>query len=104
MSARSFTLNKVRQGNITVLNDGTAIQLHNTVVAKIDNGAIIVNSGGWHTNTTKTAINRFLSLIGSDFGVMQKKGEWFLTNGKTTVPFTDNMKVPGPSKLEKALA
>ncbi len=106
MSARSFTLDKKRQGNITIVrseNGGIVVQLHgHSVAGKDETGAIFVNSCGWHTVTTKTAINRFLDLLGVNWGVTQKKGNWFLTDNKTTLEFKDGMRVP-VSKLELAL-
>jgi len=98
MSARSFNINgKMRQGNITVLNDSdvVAVILHNTTVMMFSrkNNKVILTSGGWRTPTTKTAINNALrqleSLIGQPMpGVFQKKGEWFLTDG---TKFQDGM-------------
>lgn len=80
MSARSFNLNKKKQGNIEVIqseNGYISVLLHGHKVAcKFDSGEIILSSCGYHTPTTKTAINRFLELIGRDERVVQVKGEW----------------------------
>jgi hypothetical protein len=106
MSARSFNLDKKRQGNITVEVKGNVIdvRLHGHLVAYQNAiGEVIVSSCGWHTVTTKTAINRFLNLLGSRWGIMQKKGDWFLTDNNQVIPFKDGMKVPSVSKLERAL-
>ena len=87
MSARSFTLNKRRQGNITVKRtnvDGEGEQvmiiLHSTaVITKQPGGEIILSTGGWRTVTTKTAINRGLELLGIKAHVSQRKGNWYVT-------------------------
>jgi hypothetical protein len=109
MSARSFTLNKksgAKQSNIVVYkyDDGSIIvNLHgHTVAAKNALGEITLSSCGYYTNTTKTAINRFLTLMGLSFGVMQKKGEWFLVGEGSKVNFVDGMKIPS-SPLERLL-
>jgi hypothetical protein len=100
MSARSFDINgKMRQGNITVLNDQdvVAVILHNTTVMMFSKklNKIKLTSGGWMTPTTKTAINNALSQLESIVGqsmpqVFQKKGEWFLTDG---TKFQDGMEL-----------
>ena len=96
MSARSFDLNgNKRQGNITILN-GESIKevvLHRTVVVSIQPNQIVLNSGGYRTNTTKTAINRALTQLDNSNRVVQIKGKWFLTDGVNKVEFFDNMAI-----------
>jgi len=61
-----------------ILPDGSVgIMLHSTYVVKIhpDNSATL-NSGGWHTSTTKDRINQY-----SPVRVYQRKGEWYLESG-----------------------
>lgn len=96
MSARSFKLTDKRQGNIQVTRyqDGsiTTVDLHNnTVVKHLENG-IVLSSCGWRTVTTKTAINRYLTLINYPASVFQKKGNWYVrfSDGNETV-FSDGM-------------
>lgn len=103
MSARSFTLNKRRQGNITVdrtIVDGCGEQirviLHNTaVVVKMPDGRVMLNSGGWSSLTTKTAINQALMLLDRPERVVMKNGHWFLVqrDGKKEIraDFFDGM-------------
>jgi hypothetical protein len=99
MSARSFDLNKKRQGNITVYHDGLdfyQIVLHNTAVfTRYNDGMIELNSGGWQTNTTKTAINRAFDLFGVNGRVWQTKFVWKLTYEGITTNFEDGMQVNG---------
>ena len=100
MSARSYTLDKRRQGNITVFNDDARItvRLHNTDIVVYDKLSKVtrLTSGGWRTVTTKTAINRFFSLMGLTHRVSQVKGEWYLD----ALEFRDNMSVGGLSNLD----
>lgn len=57
MSARSFVLNKKRQGNITVYHDGLGfyqIVLHKTpVFTKYTDGTIELRTGGWEVALLK---------------------------------------------------
>lgn len=99
MSARSFNLKKRRQGNITVNHDGLGfyeIILHQTsVVTKYNDGSIVLNSGGWMTSTTKTAINRAFDLLGINARVWQRNFVWKLTYEGITTQFEDGMVVAG---------
>jgi len=73
--------NSRKVGNNTyaeILPDGSVgIMLHSTYVVKIhpDNSATL-NSGGWHTPTTKDRINQY-----SPVRVYQRKGQWYLESG-----------------------
>ena len=97
MSARSFTLNKRRQGNITVINHESIryIKLHDTYVVthNLHNRTICFNTGGYYTNTTKTAINRYLRLIDSDARIIQVKKQWFLVSEFANIPFHDGIRM-----------
>lgn len=105
MSARSFTLDKKSQGNIKVIKteEGRiAILLHGHQVAfKNEDGEIILSSCGYHTPTTKTAINRFLELVGRSERVIQVKGEWYLDQGGVKASFFDGIKIG--TKLDRVL-
>lgn len=65
--------------------DGSvAIELHGTnVVVIYPDDSVMLNSGGWHTSTTKDRINKY-----SPVRVYQKNYEWFLSDG---TPFEDRM-------------
>lgn len=69
---------------------------HNTVVAKVyKDGRVVLNSGGWRTETTKRAINQALNENGAPFAVYQKEGKWLVLNRRTgeTLTFQDNIKL-----------
>lgn len=58
--------------------DGSiAVRLHATdVVTYKQDGAVVFNSGGWQTPTTKDRINNF-----SPVSIYQDKGIWYVQNG-----------------------
>lgn len=63
-----------------------SIRLHGTTVVRFyPNGLVKLNSGGYHTSTTKKRINQY-----SPVRVYQKNFEWFLNDG---TPFEDNILV-----------
>lgn len=100
MSARTFSINKTKKyGNVTVINNDfeISVMLHLTEVVRFSKteNKVYLSSGGWHTPTTKTAINNALSQLESLIGqslpsVFQKKGEWFLSDG---TKFRDGMEL-----------
>ncbi len=78
----SFTTTE--QNNI-VIN----YKLYDTIIVKIINNKMILNSGGWQTKHTKNCINDVLP-----FGhvIFQKDFSWFVSLPKNvTINFTDNM-------------
>lgn len=99
MSARSFNLEKRRQGNITI--DKTTVEgegeqlrviLHATpVITKMPDGSIVLNSNGYKTATTKVAINRGLNLLGVKCVLWQNKGSWYVNHNGQIERFIDNM-------------
>jgi hypothetical protein len=63
-----------------------SIRLHGTTVVRFyPNGLVKLNSGGYHTHTTKKRINQY-----SPVRVYQKNFDWFLSDG---TPFEDNILV-----------
>lgn len=91
MSARSFKIDRTKKySNVAVFSSPELLKitLHSTDVVVFDRqrNVVVLNSGGWFTPTTKTAINNALrqleSLTGQSLpSLFQKKGEWFLTDG-----------------------
>jgi len=69
----------------------TAVRYHATEVVQFDNDKIILNSGGWRSNTTKLRMNQTSNQYGLGFSVYQRNFEWFVDFGGSTVPFVDGM-------------
>ena len=77
-----------------ILSDDEGINYiyHRTaIVKKLNDGTIKLNSGGWRTNTTKTAMNQASNNFNLGFGVFQKDYDWFVNWKGETLPFEDNM-------------
>ena len=72
-------------------NGELIIRLHNTDILKFKDGAVVLNSGGYKTQTTKGRINQFL-LPG--YWVEQKNYEWILHTPEGTIDFYDGLEVP----------
>lgn len=86
-------------------------RFHHTDVVKVNRkGAVILNSGGWRTSTTKGRIAAFAPGL----GVYQKGGLWYVNRNGESVPFYDGIRIdpgkplPGSgadkAREEKALA
>lgn len=73
--------------------DETVIRLHATDVARVlPSGAVVLNSGGYKTVTTKDRMNTVLK----GYSLYQSKGLWYVrrySDGKT-VPYYDGIMVP----------
>lgn len=61
-----------------------------TIVVKTGNW-VTLNSGGWKTMHTKKCLNLISNDLGLGFSVSQSKGQWFVSQNGTTVPFVDNI-------------
>ena len=73
--------------------DCSTIVLHRTAIAVYDhkNQALKLNTGGWHSVTTKSRLNAILSELKCGFRVFQKNFDWYLSYNNQTVDFWDNM-------------
>ena len=69
------------------------IVLHRTAIAVYDHNtqALKLNTGGWHSNTTKSRLNAILSELKCGCGVFQKNFDWYLSTNNQTVDFWDGM-------------
>ena len=60
------------------------VKYQNTYVVSFNDVSIILNTGGWFTNTTKTRMNQASNQFGLGYQVYQKDFEWFVDyKGKT---------------------
>lgn len=86
-------LERVGRHATTVSTDDnyTRIVYHGTTVVKFNASKIILDSGGWTTQTTKTRMNQASSQYNLGFHVYQKDYEWFVEYKGQTLDFTDGM-------------
>lgn len=80
--------------------DGVAVKFHKTNIVTIHrDNTYTLNSGGWHSRTTKNRINEF-----SPARLGQDKGEWYLYVGrgagwsKKRIPFHDGIRINANGK------
>ena len=67
---------------------------HSTaVVAVHPDGSIVLDSGGWETATTKTAMNQASNQAGLGFHVYARARQWFVSWRGTELEFTDGMRL-----------
>lgn len=65
---------------------------HRTAVVIVNaDGSIRLDSGGWHTATTKLAMNQASNQDELKFHVFAKGGEWFVNWQGRELPFADGM-------------
>jgi len=81
----------------------TDVYLHSTIIASIYKGHIIINSGSWRTNTTKSRLNAILHEY-TNCAIMQEDWAWYvierltpggwMTDKSSRKDFTDGMSIP----------
>jgi len=71
----------------------STVVLHRTAIAVYDHNtqALKLNTGGWHSNTTKSRLNAILQGIIGCASVYQKQFNWFLSYNNSTHNFFDGM-------------
>ena len=87
---------RFNKGNTTVSGCGADeirvwyFKLHNNVIAKkhVFVNELRVTDAGWQTVTTKERLNGVLDRLTFGWGLFQKKGEWYLTDGDVTVQWS----------------
>ena len=79
----------------SVLTEGgwTKVIYHNTVVVKWNKNKIVLDSGMWLTNTTKTRMNQASNQYGLGYTIFQKNFQWFVEYKGKTYEFHDGMEL-----------
>ncbi len=73
---------------VAVDEDGiTRVTYHNTVVVAFDHTAIVLDTGGWQTPTTKRRMNDTALHYGLDYAVYQRNFKWYIGYRGETIPF-----------------
>ena len=71
----------------------STVVLHRTAIATYDHNtqALKLNTGGWHSVTTKSRLNAILQELITGARVFQKQFDWYLSYNNQTVDFWDGM-------------
>lgn len=80
----------------SVSGDGegnTEITYHSTRVVIFNPDLIILDSGGWFSNTTKARMNQASNTFKLGFSVYQSKHQWYVSFGGKTYPYSDKMRL-----------
>jgi hypothetical protein len=56
-------------------------------IVSFDAKRIVLNTGGWRSNTTKTRMNQTSNVFQLGYRVYQKAGEWFCAHKGQDIPF-----------------
>lgn len=83
-----------KKGNTTIVNKTVggykAVILYYTTIVAWNDKEIILNTGGFETNTTKQRMNQTAQEFNLDFSVFQKKGVWYVNYKGEVVEFKTN--------------
>ena len=71
----------------------STVVLHRTAIATYDHNtqALKLNTGGWHSVTTKSRLNAILQGLIVGASVYQKNWDWFFNYNNQTHDFRDGM-------------
>lgn len=83
---QQITIGKVATSIFTD-GDTTKIIYHSTAVVSFNDKKIILNTGGWNTNTTKVRMNQASNTFGLGFQVYQKNYAWLVAYKGVVIPF-----------------
>jgi hypothetical protein len=84
MSSRNTKVTRDEDGYVTV-------RLYDTDIVRFNDDEIILNSGRWHTITTKQRMNDASSTFDLEYSVWNKKGNWMVSTPAGEVPYEDGM-------------
>lgn len=74
--------------NVKQENGELVVRYHSTdVVTRKADGTIILKTGGWRTNTTRTRQNQAAAQFGLGYRVQQKDYSWYVHYKGVTLPF-----------------
>jgi hypothetical protein len=76
---------------ISQRNGKTVITYHTTDIVSFDAKGIVLNTGGWRSNTTKTRMNQTSNVFQLGYMVYQKAGEWFCAYKGQDIPFDQDV-------------
>jgi len=68
----------------------TKVMYHSTDVVSFNDSKIILNTGGWRSNTTKTRMNQTSNQFGLGYMVYQSGFQWFVEYKGDTISFIDS--------------
>jgi hypothetical protein len=75
--------------------EDVVVRYHATDIVRLrEDGSVVLNSGGWHTYTTKERLNYFTTAR-----VFQRNFKWFVRTADGVVPFSDGMVLSGDGRL-----
>ena len=69
----------------------TRVKYHYTNVVTFDDSHIQLQSGGWHTATTKLRMNQTSSQFRLGYKVSQRNYQWYITYKGSEQLYTDGM-------------
>jgi len=96
LTGRNHTSRKLANNTYLVRKDGDsfAVRLHATdIITLCPSGAVVLNSGGWKTPTTKARINDYAP---APVQIHQNKGLWYYRDGSL---FQDGDTITGDGKI-----
>ena len=77
--------------NVITESGLTKMYYHKTSVVQFNDKIIVLDTGGWKTNTTKKRMNQASEQYNIGFEVYQKAKKWFVKYQGDEFPYNDHM-------------
>lgn len=87
---------RIGRTGTSIAGDGegnTEITYHSTKVVIFNPDLIVLDSGGWYSNTSKTRMNQASNTFKLGYQVFQQKHQWYVSFGGKTFPYSDKMRL-----------
>jgi hypothetical protein len=69
----------------------TLVILYSTEIVRLNSSEIILNSGGYYTDTTKNRMNLLFREEGIPLSIYQEKRKWYVKSPQEEIPFYNGM-------------
>ena len=78
---------------VSYSQDYTRVVFWTTEIVRFNSQEIVLNTGGWHTATTKRRMNQVSDSFGLGFHVYQEDFIWYVSVNGEVIPFEDGMTI-----------
>jgi hypothetical protein len=67
------------------------VKLYNTDIVNVADGRVVLNTGGFHTSTTRNRMNQASNQFDLGYRVFQRRGNMFVSSKGDEFPFYDGI-------------
>ena len=89
-----MSIKRYRNTNLYTTHAGaTVVTLHTTDIVRAGSHYVTLNSGGWHSYTTKKRMNEAMREFGHRIDIYQRNHEWFVSTPAGEFEYFDGITI-----------